>query len=74
MNNSKILYRCRQCDEPIREGDTAYLLTGSVYCPGCVNRALTIARPAEFRPTFRYLRDGNRIADFPAGIPRKSPR
>ena len=67
---SIILYRCRKCGEPIRDGDTAYLLDGSCYCPGCVENALIIARPDVLRPSFPYRRNNGRITGFPAGIPR----
>lgn len=72
IEHMKILYHCRICREPIRDGDTAYLICGAFCCTGCVESSLIIARPPEERPSFRYPRHGSTIVGFPAGIPRKS--
>ncbi len=32
---------CAECSEILREGDTAYLLGGRLYCPPCVRGSLT---------------------------------
>ena len=67
----KILYFCHRCGDPIREGETAYLLAGYCWCPGCVENARIAARPAEEAFVYRYSRRGACITGYPAGIPRR---
>lgn len=37
-----IITRCRQCDELLRDGDTAYKLCGEYFCPGCISASLVV--------------------------------
>ena len=67
----KILYTCRHCSDPIREGDTAYLFDGFCLCAGCVENARTIARRPDESYFYKYPRDESGAVGFPAGIPKK---
>ena len=41
---SELVARCRECDEPLYDGDTAYLIGGRYYCTGCVDDAFVVCR------------------------------
>lgn len=55
---NKPIAKCHQCGEVLSDGDTAYLLDDSYYCPGCVEEALVVCRPHNY---YDYETIENRI-------------
>lgn len=64
-----VKYNCDACGEPLYDGDTAYSLVGMMFCPACVNAALTVFRPQSWE--VNYTTDQYSANTLIDGIPHR---